>query len=113
GCEGTGRAGALFHASDALARRAAGYTGFRLPTLNELYRPFVVFPITTQANAALGLERLRGAEAGLDLTPVAGVTLGITGFYTRLDGAIANVTIGPTLRQRRNVDAIVAKGIEF
>ncbi|MCP4025801.1 MAG: TonB-dependent receptor, partial [Sphingomonas sp.] len=63
--------------------------------------------------AALGLERLRGAEAGLDLTPVAGVTLGITGFYNRLDGAIANVTIGPNLRQRRNVDAIVAKGIEF
>lgn len=113
GFEGTGRAGALFHASDALALRAAGYTGFRLPTLNELYRPFVVFPITTQANAALGLERLRGAEAGLDLTPVAGVTLGITGFYNRLDGAIANVTIGPNLRQRRNVDAIVAKGIEL
>ncbi|MDX5986322.1 MULTISPECIES: TonB-dependent receptor [Sphingomonas] len=113
GFEGTGRAGALFHASDAVALRAAGYTGFRLPTLNELYRPFVVFPITTQANAALGLERLRGAEGGLDLKPVAGVTFGVTAFYNRLDGAIANVTIAPNLRQRRNVDTIVAKGIEL
>lgn len=115
GFEATARAGALFHTSSVVALRAAGYTGFRLPTLNELYRPFVVFPITTEANAALGLEKLRGAEAGLDLTPLAGVSLGITAFYNRLEGAIANVTIipiAPITRQRRNVDAIVAKGVE-
>ena len=29
-----------------------------LPTLNELYRPFVVFPVVTEANAALENERL-------------------------------------------------------
>ena len=112
GIEGTGRAGALFRASDAVALRVAGYTGFRLPTLNELYRPFVVFPVTTQANAALGLERLRGAEAGVDLAPARGVKVGMTAFYNRLEGAIANVTIAPNTRQRRNVDAIVAKGVE-
>jgi outer membrane receptor protein involved in Fe transport len=112
GVEATGRAGALFHASDAIALRAAGYTGFRLPTLNELYRPFVVFPITTQANAALGLERLRGVEGGFDLTPMRGVSLGVTGFYNRLEGAIANVTIATNVRQRQNVDAIVARGVE-
>ena len=113
GIEATGRAGALFRASDAVKLRAAAYTGFRLPTLNELYRPFVVFPITTQANAALALERLRGVEGGVDLTPTRGVTLGITAFYNRLGGAIANVTIAPNTRQRRNVDAIVAKGLEL
>lgn len=113
GFEGTGRAGALFHASDAIALRAAAYTGFRLPTLNELYRPFVVFPITTQANAALGLERLRGVEGGVDLKPLDHVTLSVTGFYNRLENAIANVTLSSTLRQRQNVDAIVAKGIEL
>ena len=112
GVEGTGRAGALFRASDAVRLRAAGYTGFRLPTLNELYRPFVVFPVTTQANAALGLERLRGVEGGVDLTPARGVSLGVTAFYNRLNGAIANVTIAANTRQRRNVDAIVAKGVE-
>ena len=113
GFEGTGRIGALFHASDSIAIRAAGYTGFRLPTLNELYRPFVVFPVTTQANENLGLEKLKGVEGGIDLTPLPGISIGITGFYNRLDGAIANVTIGTNLRQRQNVDAIVAKGIEL
>ncbi|KQS05366.1 TonB-dependent receptor [Sphingomonas sp. Leaf357] len=113
GVEATGRAGALFRATDAVALRVAGYTGFRLPTLNELYRPFVVFPVTTQANAALGLEKLRGFEGGADLTPAKGVKIGVTAFYNRLDDAIANVTIGTNLRQRRNVDAVVAKGVEI
>ncbi len=112
GSETTARAGLLYHASPALALRAAAYTGFRLPTLNELYRPFVVFPITTQANAALRAEALRGAEIGMDITPTNGVSIGLTAFHNRLAGAIANVTIGANLRQRQNVDAIVARGIE-
>jgi len=112
GTEATGRAGALFHAGSAVDLRAAAYTGFRLPTLNELYRPFVVFPITTQANENLGLEKLRGAEIGADFRPADWASFGVTAFYNRLNGAIANVTIGPNLRQRQNVDAIVAKGIE-
>ena len=109
----TGRAGALFHAARALDLRAAAYTGFRVPTLNELYRPFVVFPVTTQANAALGLEKLRGAEVGADLHAGGWLTLAATGFVNRLGGAVANVTITPTLRQRQNVDAIVARGLEL
>lgn len=106
------RAGLLWHPSDAVALRAAGYTSFRLPTINELYRSFTVFPVTTQANANLAPERLKGGEVGFDLTPLPGVRLSATAFYNRLDNAIANVTIGTNLRQRRNVDAIVAKGLE-
>lgn len=113
GWRATGRAGALLNASDALSLRAAAYTGFRLPTLNELYRPFTVFPVTTQANANLKAEELKGAEAGIDLRPMEGVSLGLTAFYNRLEDAIANVTIGTNLRQRQNVGAIVAKGIEL
>jgi iron complex outermembrane receptor protein len=112
GFEGTGRLGALFHVTDTIAIRAAGYTGFRLPTLNELYRPFVVFPVTTLANENLGLEKLKGIETGIDLAPAPNVSVGVTAFYNRLDDAIANVTIGPNLRQRQNVDAIIAKGVE-
>lgn len=111
--EVSGRAGALYKASDALALRAAAYSGFRLPTLNELYRPFVVFPITTRANDALVPEKLKGAEAGIDLTPAEGISLSATAFYNRLDDAIANVTIDSITRQRRNVERIVAKGIEL
>ncbi|HVI98790.1 MAG TPA: TonB-dependent receptor [Sphingomonas sp.] len=113
GVEATGRVGALFHASEGVALRAAGYTGFRMPTLNELYRPYMVFPVLTQANAALDVERLKGVEAGMDVTPLAGVRLGVTAFWNRLDNAVANVTIAENLRQRRNVDAIVAKGVEL
>ncbi|MDX3900732.1 MAG: TonB-dependent receptor [Sphingobium sp.] len=111
--EVTGRAGILFRLSDGLALRGAGYSGYRLPTLNELYRPFVVFPIRTEANAALTPEKLKGVEAGIDLTPAQGVDLGVTAFYNRLDDAIANVTIGTNVRRRGNVDAVVAKGVEL
>lgn len=106
------RIGAMLNASDAFAFRAAAYTGFRLPTLNELYRPFTVFPVVTRANEALKLEHLKGVEAGFDVRPAPGIFFGATAFYNKLDDAIANVTIGTNLRQRSNVDAIIAKGIE-
>lgn len=111
--EVTGRAGAILHVTEAISLRGAGYTGFRLPTLNELYRGFTVVPITTQANANLAPEKLKGVEAGIDVTPVPGITLGGTVFYNRLNDAIANVTIATNTRQRRNVKAIVAKGVEL
>ena len=107
------RAGALFTASEAVTLRAAAYTGFRLPTLNELYRPFVVFPVVTQANEALEPERLEGFELGLDVTPARGVALSATVFDNSVEGAIANVTLEPNLRQRRNLDAIDVTGIEI
>ncbi|MBT0669216.1 TonB-dependent receptor [Novosphingobium profundi] len=112
GWNGNGRAGAAWHVIPALTLRAAAYTGLRLPTLNELYRPYVVFPVTTQANAALKPERLRGYEAGIDLTPAPHVSLSLTAFDNRLKDAIANVTIGTNLLQRQNVDEIRARGIE-
>jgi outer membrane receptor protein involved in Fe transport len=106
------RAGAMFYATRRLDLRAAAYTGLRLPTLNELYRPFVVFPVVTQANAALENERLEGFEVGLDWQPVNAVVLSLTAFDNEVENAIANVTIGPNLRQRQNLPAIAARGIE-
>ncbi len=106
------RAGALLYATRDLDLRAAAYTGMRLPTLNELYRPFVVFPVVTEANAALENERLEGYEIGLTWQPVGPVVVTLTGFDNRVKNAIANVTIAPDLRQRRNLPAIDARGIE-
>src|SRR5690606_9412449 len=63
------RAGAVLQASDALRLRAAAYRGLRQPTLNELYRPFVVFPVVTNANENLENEILTGFEAGVDIEP--------------------------------------------
>jgi outer membrane receptor protein involved in Fe transport len=106
------RAGAQVNAARGLDLRAAAYTGLRLPTLNELYRPFVVFPVVTQANAALENERLEGFEVGFDWQPVRAVVVSVTAFDNEVENAIANVTIGPNLRQRQNLPAIVARGIE-
>lgn len=106
------RAGAKVNATRRLDLRAAAYTGLRLPTLNELYRPFVVFPVVTQANAALENERLEGFEVGVDWQPVNALVLSVTAFDNEVENAIANVTIAPNLRRRENLPAITARGIE-
>ena len=113
GWDASYRGGAVWNASDTLALRAAAYSGLRLPTLNELYRPFVVFPVVTQANAALRNERIEGFEAGIDFEPAPGVSLSLTAFDNRLKNAIANVTLEENLRQRQNLDAIHAQGLEL
>jgi outer membrane receptor protein involved in Fe transport len=128
GWEETARGGIAWRASDALTLRSAAYVGWRLPTLNELYRPFRVGPDATAANSALDPERLEGIEAGADFLPLPGARLGVTLFANRLNNGIANVTLGmgPGLfpgvgfvaaggafSQRQNLDAIVARGIEL
>src|SRR3569833_1522580 len=113
GWETTWRAGALATVAKGVRLRAAAYTGLRLPTLNELYRPFVVFPVTTQANANLKNERLEGYEGGIELDPSDWASFSLTAFDNKLKNAISNVTIGANLKQRQNVDAIHAQGIEL
>lgn len=107
------RGGAVFDAAEGLQLRAAAYTGLRLPTLNELYRPFVVFPVTTMANENLMPERLEGFDVGADWRVLPGVRLTATYFGNRVENAITNVTIGNNLRRRQNIDAIEARGLEF
>ena len=127
GWQPTGRAGIAWDPYAAITLRSAAYLGWRLPTLNELYRPFRVGPDATAANAELEPERLRGVEAGLNWRPAARARIGLTLFANRLEGAVANVTLGRgpgtfpgvgfvaaggDYRQRANLDAIVARGIE-
>lgn len=109
----TGRAGIAFRPGAALTLRGAAYLGWRLPTLNELYRPFRVGDETTRANATLAPERLEGVEIGADYRPLATARIGVTLFSNRLEDGIANVTIGPNLRQRQNLGEIEAKGVEL
>jgi outer membrane receptor protein involved in Fe transport len=105
------RGGALAEVVPGLSLRGSVYNGLRQPTLNELYRPFVVFPVTTRANAALANEDLFGFEGGFDWKS-GGFELSATAFDNKIKGAIANVTIGPNLRERRNVDAVHSRGVE-
>ncbi|HEV2543531.1 MAG TPA: TonB-dependent receptor [Methylobacterium sp.] len=127
GWEPTGRAGIAFRPADSVTVRAAAYLGWRLPTLNELYRPFRVGADATGANAALDPERLRGLEAGVEFRPLPNVRIGVTAFSNRLTDAIANVTLGRgpgtfpgvgfvaaggEYRQRQNLDAVDVRGVE-
>ena len=128
GWEWSARIAAGRKLNDALALRAAAYHSWRLPTLNELYRPFRAGTDATAANAALDPERLRGIEAGVDWTPVEGGKLSATAFANRLSGAISNVSLGRgpgvfpgvgfvaaggVYRARQNVDAIDSRGVEI
>jgi len=127
GWEGSGRVALGRRLGNLVTLRAAAYRGWRLPTLNELYRPFRAGADATAANAALDPERLDGVEAGADWTPTKSAKLSATLFANRLKGAIANVSLGTgpgvfpgvgfvaaggAYRQRQNVDAIVSRGIE-
>ncbi|BCA62478.1 TonB-dependent receptor [Sphingomonas sp. HMP9] len=122
GSETTGRAGVAYQPVEAITLRAAGYRGWRLPTLNELYRPFRVGNDATAANALLSPERLTGVEGGVTLAPAPGMSIAATYFYNRLKDAVANVTTTSpsqvlpgvtTYRVRQNLDAIRAQGFEL
>ncbi len=124
--EPTVRGGAAWTVARGITLRAAGYTGYRLPTPNELYRPFRVGLDATAANATLVPERLRGAEVGVDVAR-PGLRLALTGFDNHVANAIGNATIaagpgsfdqvgfvaaGGVFRRRVNLTAIDAKGVE-
>jgi outer membrane receptor protein involved in Fe transport len=128
GWEPTGRAAVAVRAGGGVTVRAAAYRGWRLPTLNELYRPFRAGADATAANATLSPERLTGAEAGIDWSLSSQARAHLTLFTGRLGGAIANVTIaqGPgvfpgvgfvtaagSYRRRENLDAILTRGAEL
>jgi vitamin B12 transporter len=128
GWEPTGRVGVAWKAAPALTIRSAAYVGWRLPTLNELYRPFRVGADATAANPTLKPERMKGAEVGFDWFVAEHARISATAFANRLDDAIANVSLGNgpgtfpgvgfvaasgAYRQRQNLDAISARGLEI
>jgi outer membrane receptor protein involved in Fe transport len=122
----TARGGLLVPVGGGFSLRSAAYLGWRMPTLNELFRPFRAGLDATAANPDLDPERLAGAEAAVEYAH-GPVRLSVTGFVNRLRDAIANVTLGRgpgvfpqvgfvaaggTFRQRQNVDAVKVRGVE-
>lgn len=113
--------------NDALTLTASAGTSFRLPTLNELYRPFRVRNDITEANAGLKPERFFSVEGGAAWEPHDDLSLGLAFFYHRIEEAIANVPItdadeasavagfvppGGSVAQRRNVEEARSWGLE-
>jgi vitamin B12 transporter len=122
----TARSGIHLPLSGGFSLRSAAYLGWRMATLNELFRPFRAGLDATAANPDLDPERLVGAETGFDYAR-GPLTVTLTGFANRLNDAIANVTLGHgpgvfpgvgfvaaggTYRQRQNVDAVKVRGLE-
>lgn len=111
---------ALVHVTPATDVFASVYQGFRVPTLNEQYRPFRVRNDVTVANASLEPERLTGGEAGVSQR-WGPVDARITGFWNQVQDQILNVTLatnlpdcpaGTTCRQRQNIELTRIRGVE-
>ncbi len=113
--------------ASCLVGRVSTGTAFRLPTLNELYRPFRVRNDVTEANPDLDPERFFSVEAGLDWKPAGDLTVSASMFHHWIKDAIANVPVtdpakitelfgvlppGGTGAQKQNVDQARVLGVE-
>jgi outer membrane receptor protein involved in Fe transport len=114
------RVAALFRPFPATRLRASAYQGFRVPTLNELYRVFRVRNDVTAANAQLKPERLTGGEVGL-AQRIGPAEARVTAYWNDVKDLVANVTLtqrlpdcppGTTCRQRQNLDLARIRGVE-
>ena len=110
------RASIAAQVSDAVSLRAAVHKAYRTPTVNELYRPFRVGNVLTQANPSLGPEESFGVEGAL-LFRRSRTAARLIGFWTRLDDAVVNVTLSSTpsliVRERQNAGRIRSAGVEL
>ena len=114
------RIAALFHATSSTDVRASAYQGFRVPTINELYRVFRVRNDVTVANEHLRPERLTGGELGVQQR-WGPLEARVTAFWNEVRDLVANVTLatplpdcpaGTTCRQRQNLDLSRIRGFE-
>ena len=106
---------------------AAAGSGFRMPTLNELHRPFRVRNDIVEANPALDPERVFNLEAGIKWRPEEKLGIELAFFHHWIRDVISNVQVtdpaeiaalvgtlppGGSLAQRRNVDEAHVTGVE-
>ena len=111
--------------SENVILHASAQHAFRRPTLNELYRPFRVGNVITDANPALATETVTSGELGADFT-AGKLKLNATAFWNELRHAVANVTIaqgpgnfpgigfvpaGGEGRRRLNLDRARVRGV--
>jgi outer membrane receptor protein involved in Fe transport len=110
------RGSVVWRVNDALSLRTAFQTGYRSPTINELFRSFRVGNVVTQANPALGPEESWGFE-GAAFVKRGRTAARVTAFWTRLNDAIVNVTLASDataiLRERQNAGRIRVAGVEL
>ena len=113
----TGRASLMVRLSDRVRISAAYATGFREPTLNELYRGFRLGNVLTLANENLRAERAKDLEAAITFTGLSDRLYVRAGAYCiSIKEAISNVTLSSTpsliTRRRDNLDSSHTCGLE-
>jgi outer membrane receptor protein involved in Fe transport len=110
------RVGAHYRVTNRIAIWGDVASGFRAPTLNELYRQFQLGTTLTLANNQLGPERLVGGEVGVSIAPVNNLTLRGTWFDNRVKDPVSNVTLSTTgssvTAQRQNLGRTRIWGIQ-
>ena len=113
----TPRAAAIYHASDIVSVWGDIGSGFRAPTLNELYRRFSKGTVLTLPNFSLGPERLDGGELGVNLAPTKNMTARVTWFDNYVHNPVSNVTIATqganVTVQRQNLGETQIQGVQF
>jgi outer membrane receptor protein involved in Fe transport len=106
------RVAAMYHVTDRVSAWGAFNSGFRAPTLTELYRQFSVGAVTTRPNDQLGPERLVGGEGGINLSPARDVSVRLTYFDNRVSDPVSNVTLNATTAQKQNLGETHIKGVQ-
>jgi outer membrane receptor protein involved in Fe transport len=105
--------GALYHVTEQVGIWGAVNSGFRAPTLTELYRQFAVGALTTRPNDQLAPERLWGGELGVNLVPARNVFARVTWFDNQVTNPVLNVTlVTNTLAQKQNIPETQVKGVQ-
>ena len=108
--------GAVLRVNRLVSLTGSAYGAFRSPTLNELYRSFRVGNVLTLSNNALDAERLRGAEAGVNIGS-GPLFARVTYFWNTIHDAVGNRTLSVTpsliTRQRQNLGDVLSRGVEL
>lgn len=116
------------HLNKKQAITTSVFSGFRAPTLNELYRPFRVKNDIVESNPDLVNERQQGIQISYDAQLSNTLTVGVRGFHYQLDDMVANVLMttdagfspifgfipeGGSGSQRMNIDESTVTGFEL
>ena len=113
---GSPRVSALYQLTDRVGVWGSIGSGFRAPTLNELYRQFRVGTVLTLANNQLGPERLVGGELGIRVNPISQMTTRLTWYDNRVTDPVSNVTIAVAganvTQQRQNLGGTKIRGLQ-
>lgn len=101
--------GAKWLVSDRFEWSTDLFSGGRNPTLNELYRPYIVGTQRIQANPELERESVLGGELALKIKTTDALTFRLKIFSNEVRDAIAALN---SVQQRTNVERVTIRGAE-